>query len=51
MGSMLVKIRDEAKAEAEGLRRECPSCGRLMKKLPSGEWYCIKCGIKSKSLK
>lgn len=50
MGSMYAKIRDESKAEAEGQRRKCPSCGRLMKKLPSGDWYCQRCNLKSEAL-
>ena len=50
MGSMYAKIRDESKAEAEGQRRKCPSCGRLMKKLPSGAWYCQRCNLKSEAL-
>ena len=51
MGSMYGRIRDEARKEAEGQRRKCPSCGRLMNKLPSGDWYCIHCKLKSKSHK
>ena len=50
MGSMYGKIVDEARKEAEGQRRKCPSCGRLMNKLPSGDWYCQKCKLKSKAL-
>lgn len=51
MGSMYAQIRDEVKAEAEGLRRKCPSCGRLMNKLPTGKWHCLKCSLTFESLK
>ncbi len=51
MGSMYSHIRNERKAESEGQRRKCPSCGRLMNKLPGGDWYCSYCKLKSKGVK